>query len=262
VAGQAALFILKAGVTAFAGAALLLAVLGLWLDRRVEPWEAAVLGGVVLAAMALAITSTSAAVVFGVIFLFAAVPICLQQLGRLAERQASERLLGQDETRARQLIAADPRNAAAYSLLGDVYRQRGELDRAVKHYAHALEVSPGSTEDRYKLEKASKELSLQERGAQLCPMCREEIDRSQRRCPHCNYTLSLGEGLREWTQARGPRKAVTASLLIAVPLTVLLVFLVPFLHRPFGTVIVLMAAALIVIVVVLLRLGLLERREL
>lgn len=257
--GHASVFILMAGVVAFGGAGLLLAVVGLWLDRRVEAWEAAVLGVVVLAAMAFAITTTSAPVFLGVMFLFVAVPVCLGRLGRLAERQSTERLLGQDETRAHELVAADPQNAAAYSLLGDVYRRRGELDKAVEHYARAVELSPDSTEERFKLEKTSKELSLQERGAQLCPMCREEIDRRQRRCPHCNYTLSLAEGLREWTQARGPRKALTASLLVVVPLTVLLVFLAPLLHRPFGAFIVFITAALVVMVAVLVRYGLFQR---
>jgi hypothetical protein len=259
VIGHPALLILKAAVAGFIGAGLLLGVVGLCLDRRLEPWEAVALGGLVLAGMAIAITSTSPVTFLGVIFLLVAVPLAVQAFSRLTERQVTERLLRVDETRARALIEADPRNAAAHSLLGDIYRRRGQMEEAVEQYEEAVRLMPDSQQERWKLGRASKELSLQERGARLCPMCGGEIDRGQRRCPHCDYTLSVAEGLREWTQTRGLQRTITTTLLIMVALTALLTVLRPVLQRPFGALLFFLCSALIVVVILLLRYGLLER---
>lgn len=50
--------------------------------------------------------------------------------------------LDRAEAAARSVLERDFRVALAHSVLGDIYRSRGQLDDALKHYAYALQFEP------------------------------------------------------------------------------------------------------------------------
>lgn len=60
----------------------------------------------------------------------------------LAVMELSRGRLDRAEAAARSVIERDFRVALAHSVLGDVYRSRGQLDDALKHYAYALQFEP------------------------------------------------------------------------------------------------------------------------
>jgi len=49
------------------------------------------------------------------------------------------------ETLAREIIARDPKQALPYAVLGDLARQRGKLNEAVKMYSYAAQMDPRNT---------------------------------------------------------------------------------------------------------------------
>jgi tetratricopeptide (TPR) repeat protein len=53
-----------------------------------------------------------------------------------------------------EALRRQPRNAAAHSLLGDIYENRGRLDDAIHWYSLALDLNPGSVADQSKLARA------------------------------------------------------------------------------------------------------------
>jgi hypothetical protein len=68
------------------------------------------------------------------------------------------RVRGQWEAAAEQcaeVLRLDPRNAAAHSLLGEIYDNQGYLDRAIRWYSEALELDPANVADRAKLARAT-----------------------------------------------------------------------------------------------------------
>jgi Tetratricopeptide repeat len=67
------------------------------------------------------------------------------------------RVRGQWEAAAEQcaqVMRLDPHNAAAHSLLGEIYDNQGHLERAIRWYEEALELNPHSVADRAKLARA------------------------------------------------------------------------------------------------------------
>jgi len=56
------------------------------------------------------------------------------------------------EAKVGEVLRQDPANAAAYSVLGDIARDRGRLADAIQWYKIVLQYNPGSTSDRKKLE--------------------------------------------------------------------------------------------------------------
>lgn len=58
-----------------------------------------------------------------------------------------------------QVLKSDPANATAHSLLGDIYREQGKIEDALRWYQMALELKPNPT-DRKKLAELEKEFAF------------------------------------------------------------------------------------------------------
>lgn len=90
------------------------------------------------------------------------------RLLNLAVVEASRGRFDRAEAAARRVIEQDFRVALAHSVLGDVYRARGEIDDALKHYAYALQFEPENTTYQkryYSLHAASNQRSEEARRA-------------------------------------------------------------------------------------------------
>lgn len=72
----------------------------------------------------------------------------------IAERRSNATLLEEDFARCRQLIAFDPRNAAAYAQLGRLYARQRQWEEAVAAYTQAVQLEPENRRYRWSLGKA------------------------------------------------------------------------------------------------------------
>lgn len=75
------------------------------------------------------------------------------------------RVRGQWEAAAEvcaQVLRLDAQNAAAHSLLGEIYDNQGHLERAIRWYEEALELNPESVADRAKLARAQELLQARQ----------------------------------------------------------------------------------------------------
>jgi curved DNA-binding protein CbpA len=51
------------------------------------------------------------------------------------------------------VLGVDPRNATAFSLLGDIYARQGRVDEAIRHYTYAIQFNPTNRAVEEKLER-------------------------------------------------------------------------------------------------------------
>jgi len=92
-----------------------------------------------------------------------------QQVGPMLARANLLRMRGQWSEASdlcAEALRADPRNATAHSLLGDVCQDQGRADEARHWYQLALELNPASEADRAKLSRAEEALEAREQRAE------------------------------------------------------------------------------------------------
>ena len=124
----------------------------------------------------------------------------LRRQHELAEAQCSE------------VLRRDPNNAAVHSVLGDIARDRNNLRDAIQWYKMALDLNPGNTADRKKLEAVID--SVYSRG--------KVIDRIRK-----NVKEKLGSTAAEIRAARLPSAlSVTLAAMVGVIMLVTLLVLV------------------------------------
>lgn len=54
-------------------------------------------------------------------------------------------------------LRIDPDNVTAHSLIGDIYREQGKVEEAIRWYRLALDISPTSTRDRARVDELTKD---------------------------------------------------------------------------------------------------------
>ncbi|MDH4179805.1 MAG: tetratricopeptide repeat protein [Armatimonadota bacterium] len=124
----------------------------------------------------------------------------LRRQHELAEAQCSE------------VLRRDPDNAAAHSVLGDIARDRNNLRDAIQWYKMALDLNPGNTVDRRKLEAVID--SVYSRG--------KVIDRLRK-----GVTDTFGSAAAEIRAARLPSAlSVTLAAMVGVIMLVTILVLV------------------------------------
>lgn len=80
--------------------------------------------------------------------------VMLWVLHHISEQRIRRWLDEQEIERYKATIKSDPKNAAAHSMLGDVYLRLKRYDEAIKEFEEALKLDPLSQSDRYKLRLA------------------------------------------------------------------------------------------------------------
>ncbi|MCS7254256.1 MAG: tetratricopeptide repeat protein [Armatimonadota bacterium] len=166
------------------------AVVGKLLEGEFSPVEGIVLILLPLTSLTLAITHwrnilmviLSCGLCFGVVVLWA--------LHRISEERIRRHLLKQEIERYKATIRRDPKNAAAHSMLGDVYLKMKRYDEAIKEFEEALKLDPMSQSDRYKLKLATEKKREAELKGVTCPRCHEINSRIRARCQQCDYELN------------------------------------------------------------------------
>jgi tetratricopeptide (TPR) repeat protein len=148
--------------------------------------------------------------------------VMLWVLHHISEQRIRRWLDEQEIERYKATIKSDPKNAAAHSMLGDVYLRLKRYDEAIKEFEEALKLDPLSQSDRYKLRLAKeKKLEAELRGV-ACPRCHNINPRIAARCQKCDYELnrSFAIDFVAWiTQPDSLKRVITTTLLLIIPLS-------------------------------------------
>ncbi|MFA4043946.1 MAG: hypothetical protein HZRFUVUK_000728 [Candidatus Fervidibacterota bacterium] len=148
--------------------------------------------------------------------------VMLWVLHHISEQRIRRWLDEQEIERYKATIKSDPKNAAAHSMLGDVYFRLKRYDEAIKEFEEALKLDPLSQSDRYKLRLAKeKKLEAELKGV-ACPRCHNINPRIAARCQKCDYELnrSFAIDFVAWiTQPDSLKRVITTTLLLIIPLS-------------------------------------------
>ncbi|HUU53478.1 MAG TPA: tetratricopeptide repeat protein [Armatimonadota bacterium] len=118
------------------------------------------------------------------------------------------------EAQCSEVLRRDPRNAAAHSVLGDIARDRGDPRDAIEWYKMALDLNPGNTVDRRKLEAAIDRVYSRAKG--------KVVERLRK-----DVTDTLGSAAAEIRAARIPSAlSVTLAAMVGVIMLVTILVLV------------------------------------
>ncbi|MFA4015584.1 MAG: hypothetical protein RUDDFDWM_000674 [Candidatus Fervidibacterota bacterium] len=204
------------------------AIVGKLVEGELSPTEGTVLILLPIASLVLAIiwwkniliVLLSCSLCLGVVVLWALHHISEQRIRRWLDEQEIERY--------KATIRSDPKNAAAHSMLGDVYLRLKRYDEAIREFEEALKLDPLSQSDRYKLRLAKeKKLEAELKGI-ACPRCHNINPRIAARCQKCNYELnrSFAVDFISWiAQPDSLRRVVITTLILIIPLSFFFFFI-------------------------------------
>lgn len=191
-----------------------------------------------------------------VVFLLAGGLISLWLLAHVAaERKLTQQIRTEDEARYKAVIGRDPKNAAAWSSLGNLYLEMRRYDDAIECLEQALQIMPDSPDDKHKLRWAKRLKAEAETKTKPCPQCKTPLSRSAITCPQCGYELSAplwAYFLAAAVDKVAMRKVVIA-LLIALPVATILFAFLSMLN-PFWRAIVILATLAAIGIVLLIEL--------
>lgn len=126
-----------------------------------------------------------------VVFLLAAGLATLWVLGQAAsERHLTTQMHSEEEARYKAAIERDPKNAAAWSSLGDLYLETHRYDEAITCYERAVQLMPTDAGERRKLHRARQIKAETEARMKSCPQCKALLSRFSVTCPECGFELS------------------------------------------------------------------------
>lgn len=126
------------------------------------------------------------------LFLAAAGLVSLWAMAQFAaERQMIKQIREEEEARYKAAIERDPKNAAAWSALGDLYLEVHRYDDAISCYERAVQLMPNDAAERRKLLRAKQLKNEAEARERMCPQCKAPTKLLATHCPHCGYELSV-----------------------------------------------------------------------
>ena len=166
-------------------------LIGMWLLREISGLELIILVGVFLglALSAIAGSGGSGPLAFALLALLWAGGMMYPALLALAERRKARQLVRDDITGYLAALEKQPDVPYPHRRLGDIYRDRGDWDRAIEHYQSYLEVHEGNPQIRFRLEKALTARRREAMGLRICPSCGAENLGDAGRCERCGCYL-------------------------------------------------------------------------
>ncbi len=213
------------------------AIVGKLIEGEFSPIEGVLLVALPLSSLVLAmiywgnlfVVVISCSLCVGVIVLWA--------LHRIGEERIKRFLLEQDIERYKATIRRDPKNAAAHSLLGDIYLRMKRYNEAIKEFEEALKLDPMSQSDRYKLRLAMEKKREAELKGISCPRCHTINSRMRARCQQCGYELnrSIALDFVAWlVEPQSLKRIAVTGIIAIVPLTLISFFisLLPSILKP------------------------------
>jgi len=198
--GTAAILLMKVALVSFLAGGGAYWILSAWMNRALSATEAVMLMiGLILVTFFLVSYALSQGfgAVFAMLLLIAAAVVGMSHYSRVADRKLSQRFDDEDIATYREALELDPTNAAAHSLLADLYRRREQYELALQEYEEAVRIAPTLQEERYWVGRLKDKLSGIERGGKIpgeemdtpCPVCRAIVPAYAERCQECGEYL-------------------------------------------------------------------------
>ncbi len=234
-------------VVAFIG----VAIFGRILEGELSGWQAVIALLFVAGLLIGVVLLWNSPLVFA-LFLVAAGLMTLWAMMRAAgERQLLHQMRLEEEQRYKAAIEHDPRNAAAWSALGDLYLESRRYDDAIACYERAVQLMPTDPAEKRKLHRARQLKQEAEAKGSFCPQCKAPVSAFTVQCPSCGFERSVPVWvyLLAATSDRAAMRKVLLAFLIAFPLASLWVALLFSLNPPWRALLLLATMAAIAIVV-------------
>lgn len=154
--------------------------------------------------------------------------VAIWALHRISEQRIRRYLDEQEIERYKATISRDPKNAAAHSMLGDVYLRLKRYDEAIKEFEEVLRLDPTSQSDKYKLRLAAEKKREAELNGVACPRCHAINPRLSAQCLKCSYELNrpIAVDFVAWIiQPQSLKRIALVGLVALVPLTIVFFFM-------------------------------------
>ena len=190
------------------------------------------------------------------LFLAAAGLVALWAMAQFAaEKSLVKQIQQEEEARYRAAIERDPKNAAAWSALGDLYLEAKRYDDAIACYERAVQLAPTDATERRKLVRAKQLKSEAETKGKFCPQCKSPVSLFAVKCQSCGYELSapIWVYLLAAASDRTAMKRAAITFVIAFPIVSLWIALLAALN-PIGRAILVLATLSAIGIVVLIEL--------
>lgn len=190
------------------------------------------------------------------LFLAAAGLAALWAMARFAaERSLVRQIQQEDEARYKSAIERDPKNAAAWSALGDLYLEAKRYDDAIACYERAVQLAPADATEKRKLARAKQLKSEAEAKGKFCPQCKSSVSIFAIQCPSCSYKLSVPVWVYLLAAAsdKTAMGKVVLAFLVAFPIATLWAALL-FALNPIGRAILVLATLAAIGIVLLIEL--------
>lgn len=172
-----------------------------------------------------------------------------------AEKSLVKQIQREEEARYKAAIERDPKNAAAWSALGDLYLEAKRYDDAIACYERAVQLAPTDATEKRKLAKARQLKAEAEAKGKFCPQCKTPVPLFAVQCQSCGYELSVPVWVYLLAAAsdKTAMKKVAITFIVVFPIASLWVALFAALN-PIGKAILLLATLSAIGIVLLIEL--------
>jgi len=194
-------------------------------------------------------------IVFALFLLAAGLTALWAMAQMVSERQLMMQIRKEDETRYKAAIERDPKNAAAWSALGDLYLEAKRYDDAISCYEKAVQLMPNDPTEKRKLLRAKQLKSEAETKGRICPQCRSLTSLLTVHCPNCGHELSVPVWVYLLVAIKDKSAIAKVSLAFVLAFLVASVWLTFFLAlNSFGRAVLVLATLAAICIVVLMEL--------
>ncbi|MGD0113917.1 MAG: tetratricopeptide repeat protein [Armatimonadota bacterium] len=202
-------------------------VLSAWFDRKISGSEATILllGVLAIEMLGMWLSSRGGAGMLLLAVIVLGTPVVFYLMAKLSDWRLVRSFDEEDIAKYQEAIDLDPKNVAAHSFLGDVYRRQRKLERAIQEYKAALALDRTLKSDRFWVQRLEAQLESQSRKEMTCPRCNTPRPGDADTCPECGRIYSTVElsmhAMRKLPPARKVQWAALAALATIGIMTVL-----------------------------------------
>jgi len=122
----------------------------------------------------------------------------------------------EDYEKCRRVLARDPRNGAAYVMLGELLERDGKPTEALAAYEQSQTFDTNQVELKHRVERLQDMLALAESGQMRCPYCRTIQVKGPGRCWSCGSVLDIRRATMKSLGFRGVMLLILAVVCVVL----------------------------------------------
>jgi hypothetical protein len=193
-------------------------VISAWFERKISGSEASILlvGVLAIEMLGMWLSSRGGAGMLLLAVIVLGAPVVFYLMAKVSDRRLVRSFDEEDITTYQHAIDLDPKNVAAHSFLGDVYRRQGKSQQAIQEYKAALALDRTLKSERFWVQRLEAQLESQARKEMICPRCNTPRPGDADTCPECGRVYSTVElsvhAVRTLPPARKMQWAALAAL--------------------------------------------------